>query len=125
MKKSLKIASIAGARPQFIKLAPLIRAIQINNKSNAKQKIEHLVIHTGQHYDYEMNRVFFDEFGIPEPDYNLEVGSGSHAFQTGEMMKRAEEVLVKTGPNWVLVHYRNFLFVLGTNLSQFSSISTH
>lgn len=72
-----KIASIVGARPQFIKLAPLVRAIKERNDSEGS-KIEHLIIHTGQHYDYEMNKVFFDELSIPEPDYNLEVGSGSH-----------------------------------------------
>ncbi len=74
----MKIASVVGARPQFIKLAPLVRATQKYNKSNPKHKIKQLIIHTGQHYDYEMNKIFFDELGIPEPDYNLEVGSGSH-----------------------------------------------
>lgn len=100
----MKIASIVGARPQFIKLAPLFRAIQDHNKSNINIKIEHLIIHTGQHYDYEMNKIFFDELGIPEPDYNLEVGSGSHGWQTGEIIKKVEEVLIKEKPKWVLVY---------------------
>ncbi len=100
----MKIASIVGARPQFIKLVPMGRAIQKHNKSNSKLKIEHLIIHTGQHYDYEMNKIFFDELGIPEPDYNLEVGSGRHGWQIGEMIKRIEEILVKEMPCWVLVY---------------------
>lgn len=100
----MKIASIVGARPQFIKLAPLVKAIQELTKSNSKLNIEHLIIHTGQHYDYEMNKIFFDELGIPEPDYSLEVGSGSHGWQTGEIIKRAEEVLIKEKPEWFLVY---------------------
>ena len=100
----MKIISIVGARPQFIKLAPLIRGIQKHNKSNSKFKLEHLIIHTGQHYDYEMNKIFFDDLGILEPAYNLEVGSGSHGWQTGKMIKKAEEVLSKEKPSWVLVY---------------------
>jgi len=100
----MKIASIVGARPQFIKLAPLIRAVQEHNKNNPKLRIEHLLIHTGQHYDYEMNKIFFKELGIPEPAYNLEVGSGSQGWQTGEMIKKAEEILEKEKPHWVLVY---------------------
>jgi UDP-N-acetylglucosamine 2-epimerase len=100
----MKIASIVGARPQFIKLAPLIRAVQEHNKNNPKLRIEHLLIHTGQHYDYEMNKIFFKELGIPEPAYNLEVGSGSHGWQTGEMIKKAEEILEQEKPRWVLVY---------------------
>lgn len=100
----MKIISIVGARPQFIKLAPLIQHIQKNKKSDLRQEIEHIIVHTGQHYDFEMNKIFFDELGIPDPDFNLEVGSGSHAFQTGEMMKRAEKILMKFKPDWVLVY---------------------
>jgi len=102
--KEMKIVSIVGARPQFIKLAPLARAVQKHNKSNSKYKIKHLIIHTGQHYDYEMNKIFFDELSIQEPDYNLGVGSGSHGWQTGKIMERAEDVLKKVKPNWVLVY---------------------
>jgi len=100
----MKVASIVGARPQFIKLAPLVKAIQKHNKSNPSPKIQHLIIHTGQHYDYELDKAFFDELGIPKPEYNLEVGSGSHGWQTGEMIKRTEEVLIKEKPNLVLVY---------------------
>src|SRR3990172_858285 len=94
----MKVASIVGARPQFIKIAPLCREF------DKKEKIRHLIIHTGQHYDYRMSKVFFDELGIPEPDYNLEVGSGSHGWQTGEMTKKTEEILLKEKPAYVIVY---------------------
>jgi UDP-N-acetylglucosamine 2-epimerase len=100
----MKIINIVGARPQFIKLAPLLRAIKEYNKSGLKPRIEHSLIHTGQHYDYEMNKIFFDDLGIPEPNSNFEVGSGSQGWQTGEMIKRTEEVLIKEKPDWVLVY---------------------
>jgi len=100
----MKIISIIGARPQFIKIAPLIQCFQKNKKSDLEQEIEHIIIHTGQHYDFKMNKIFFDELGIPEPDFNLEVGSGTHAYQTGEMMKRAEKILMEIKPDWVLTY---------------------
>ncbi len=99
---TIKIASIVGARPQFIKLIPIVKAI--NSSINNSYKIKHLIIHTGQHYDYLMNKVFFDELQIPEPDYNLEVGSGTHGYQTGTMLKKIEEVLLKEKPNIVIVY---------------------
>ncbi|MDY6861620.1 MAG: UDP-N-acetyl glucosamine 2-epimerase [Thermodesulfobacteriota bacterium] len=91
----MKIISIVGARPNFIKLAPIIKAFTVT---------DHLIIHTGQHYDYLMSKVFFDELGIPEPDYHLDVGSGLHGWQTGEMIKKVEEILIKEKPDWVLVY---------------------
>ncbi|MCL0040286.1 UDP-N-acetylglucosamine 2-epimerase [Thermodesulfovibrionales bacterium] len=94
----LKIASVVGARPQFIKIAPLCREF------SKKDNVRHIIIHTGQHYDYEISKVFFDELGIPEPDYHLGVGSGTHGYQTGEMLKKVEDVLIKEKPDWVLVY---------------------
>lgn len=100
----MKIASIVGARPQFIKLAPLARTIQGRGQSKIGRRIEHIIIHTGQHYDYGMNKIFFKELGIPAPDYNLEVGSGSHGWQTAEILKKAEKALRKEKPDWTLVY---------------------
>jgi len=90
------ITHVVGARPNFVKLAALYFKL--------KDHTDQLVIHTGQHYDYEMSQVFFDEFKIPEPDYNLNVGSGFHGFQTGEMLKRCEEILLKISPDMVIVY---------------------
>jgi UDP-GlcNAc3NAcA epimerase len=92
----MKIVSIVGARPQFIKAAPLDREI--------RKLHEHVLIHTGQHYDYLMSAVFFEELGIPEPDYDLGVGSASHGRQTGEMLIRIEETLGQERPDCVLVY---------------------
>ncbi len=92
----MRIATIVGARPQFIKMAPVSREL--------RKHFDEIVIHTGQHYDYDMNRIFFEQLNIPEPDYYLGVGSGSHGYQTGEMIKRIEEVLIKEKPDLVLVY---------------------
>jgi len=92
----MKVATIVGARPNFIKLAPVSKEIR-------KRNLEEVIVHTGQHYNYEMDRIFFDQMGIAAPDYHLGVGSGSHGFQTGEMLKKTEEILQKEMPNAVIV----------------------
>ena len=81
--QKIKIMSIAGARPNFIKLAALSRAIDSHNRRRApgEGRIDHIIVHTGQHYDAKMSRQFFDELEIPRPDINLEAGSASHAVQ--------------------------------------------
>lgn len=93
----MKIVHVAGARPNFIKVASIIKAC------NNTPGIESLLVHTGQHYSPNMSGLFFDELGIPQPDINLEVGSGSHAQQTAEIMKRFEPVLLEHKPDAVLV----------------------
>lgn len=100
----MKVVNIVGARPQFIKLAPVLKAIEKHNKDNRAQKIQEVLIHTGQHYDYEMSGVFFEELGLKSPDYNLGVGSGLHGYQTGEMLKRIEEVVLKEKPDLAIVY---------------------
>jgi UDP-GlcNAc3NAcA epimerase len=85
MYRSKSIVSIVGARPNFIKLAPIYRRL--------KGKVTHTIIHTGQHYDFEMSEIFFNEFNLPKPDFNLEIGSGTSCYQVGEMIKQTEKVI--------------------------------
>lgn len=94
----MKIVTIIGARPQFIKAATVTRAIK--KSSNIKE----IIVHTGQHYDDNMSTIFFDELNIPKPDYNLNVGSASHAYQTALMMQKLEDLLIVTKPDLVLVY---------------------
>jgi UDP-N-acetylglucosamine 2-epimerase len=101
----MKIATIIGARPQFIKAAAISRAILAHNRLNPDTSpIMEIIVHTGQHYDYEMSAVFFRELEIPEPKYNLNIGSGSHGLQTGRMLMAIEEVLLEERPDWVLIY---------------------
>ncbi len=95
----IRIAHIVGARPQFIKCAPLLRAF---NKYRGVFKS--VIIHSGQHYDYLMSEIFFRELGVPSPDYHLGVGSGSHGQQTGQIVKKAEEALRRIKPAACLVY---------------------
>ena len=92
----MKIVTVIGARPQFIKCAPLSRELRKNHRE--------ILVHTGQHYDYEMDRVFFQELSIPEPDYNLQVGSRRHGAQTGAMLIEVEKILVQEKPELVIVY---------------------
>jgi UDP-GlcNAc3NAcA epimerase len=96
--------SVVGARPQFVKLAPICRAIELHNARLDSVPIDHRIIHTGQHYDREVAELFFEQMAIPRPDYNLAVGSSSHATQLARMMQRMEPV-VKTEPiSWMIVY---------------------
>lgn len=92
----MKILSVVGARPQFIKLAPVAMAM--------RGRAEHVIVHTGQHYDELMSDVFFHDLGIPNPDVNLAIGSGKHGAQTGAMLMGLEPVLEEHNPDWVLVY---------------------
>jgi UDP-N-acetylglucosamine 2-epimerase (non-hydrolysing) len=93
----IKVICVCGARPNFMKIAPIMRAFKEHGGFKT------LLVHTGQHYDKKMSHLFFEELNIPQPDVNLEVGSGSHAVQTAEVMKRFEPVVTEFGPDYVLV----------------------
>lgn len=102
----MKIINIVGARPNFMKIAPIVDAIDKHNgqlENNSPRYIESVLVHTGQHYDEKMSRSFFDDLEIPRPDIDLEVGSGTHAEQTAEIMKRFEPVLQRERPDYILV----------------------
>ncbi|CAN5343865.1 UDP-N-acetylglucosamine 2-epimerase (non-hydrolyzing) [soil metagenome] len=92
----MRIVSVVGARPQFVKLAPIAAATE--------GRAEHIIVHTGQHYDEAMSDVFFRDLGIPAPEVNLEVGSGSHGRQTGRMLELLEREFERLSPDWVLVY---------------------
>jgi UDP-GlcNAc3NAcA epimerase len=94
----MKIVTVVGARPQFIKAAAVSRAIKKQNIINE------IIVHTGQHYDHNMSEVFFKELDIPAPNYNLGIGSGSHGQQTGRMLEAIEKVLEQERPDWMLVY---------------------
>jgi len=98
----MKIVTIVGARPQFIKAAAVTRAI--HRAHQRKRRIKEVLVHTGQHYDTMMDKVFFEELNLPKPDYHLGVGSGSHGKQTGMMLERIESVLEKEKPEAVMVY---------------------
>ena len=104
----MKIVTVVGARPQFIKAAAVTRAIHTFNraagKAGSKGRIREILVHTGQHYDYLMDRVFFEELRLPKPDYHLGAGSGSHAVQTGRMLEGVEKVLEKEKPEITIVY---------------------
>jgi len=98
----MKIISVVGARPNFMKIAPFIRAIEKHNAAHEKQ-IKHTLVHTGQHYDHQMSQTFFESLGIPPADIHLGVGSGTHAEQVGYTMIAFEKVVQEEKPDWVVV----------------------
>lgn len=102
----MKIATVLGARPQFIKAASVSRAIAEHNASihNSQSKIHEIIVHTGQHFDANMSDIFFDEMQIPRPDYKLDVNSLGHGAMTGRMLERIEEILLKEKPDTVMVY---------------------
>ena len=92
----MKIIQLVGARPQFVKLAPVSRELRKSHQE--------IIVHSGQHYDYQMNEVFFKQMQIPEPDYDLNVGSGSHGVQTARILEALETILIKEKPDWLLIY---------------------
>src|SRR6267154_5143398 len=113
---AMKILTVVGARPNFMKAAPIIAAINAHNKHNERlvagfagrpepqvETIQHILVHTGQHYDEVMSGSFFNDLNLPKPDVHLGVGSGSHAAQTAEIMKKFEDVVVSEKPDFVVV----------------------
>ena len=105
MNKKIKFLIIAGARPNFMKVAPIIKQILSYSLDavNHQTQLEYLLIHTGQHYDEKMSDIFFEDLGIPAPDVNLAVGSGSHAVQTANVMMKFEPICEQEKPDWVVV----------------------
>jgi UDP-GlcNAc3NAcA epimerase len=96
----IKILTVIGARPQFVKAAVISRLI----KGEYSDRFQEVLVHTGQHYDQNMSEVFFDEMRIPKPDINLEIGSGSHGKMTGRMLEQIEEVLLSEKPDYLMVY---------------------
>ena len=95
----MRILHVVGARPNFMKAAPVIREM-----AGYPDSFEQLLLHTGQHYDPKMSQIFFEELDLPKPDVNLEVGSGSHVWQTTQIMMRFEPILLDFQPDWVVVY---------------------
>ena len=105
----MRLINVVGARPNFMKIAPIIRAIKKHNNrihsslDSHLSKLDGILVHTGQHYDYEMSKIFFEDLEIPEPNIYLGVGSGTHAKQTGMVMMEFEKILLKQEPDLVIV----------------------
>ena len=100
----MKIITILGARPQFIKAAALSNAIESHNQVDGNKHIEEILVHTGQHFDANMSDVFFEELGIKKPKYNLSISGGNHGEMTGKMLIEVEKVLLEEKPDWVLIY---------------------
>ena len=106
MTSNIKLLIVAGARPNFMKVAPIIQELERRRAGNASGNgvtLDHRLVHTGQHYDPNMSGVFFKELGIPPPDISLDVGPGSHAVQTARIMERFEAACERERPDWVIV----------------------
>lgn len=100
----MKIVTIIGARPQFIKAAAISKAIKEYNQTTNENSIEEIIIHTGQHFDPNMSNIFFNEMEIPKPNYLLDINSLGHGAMTGRMLEEIETILLKETPDWVLVY---------------------
>ncbi len=100
---AIKLLMVVGARPNFMKMAPIIHEIHRRNVAGTARGFDYQLIHTGQHYDQSMSGVFFEELGIPAPHVNLAVGSGSHALLTARVMETFEPVCLRERPDWVIV----------------------
>lgn len=98
--KKIKIVTVVGARPQFIKAAAVSRGI----RSEFSDTVEEVLVHTGQHYDENMSGIFFEELGIPPPRHNLEISGGSHGAMTGRMLESVERILQEEAPDWLLIY---------------------
>ena len=94
----VKILTIIGARPQFIKAAAVSRAMA------GRHDIKEVILHTGQHFDHNMSQIFFDQMNIPRPDYSLNINSLGHAAMTGSMLEGIEKVIINEEPDWVMVY---------------------
>jgi UDP-GlcNAc3NAcA epimerase len=103
-RSNVKILTVVGARPQFVKAAMVSRAIAVHNQRGQGPRIAEEIVHTGQHYDPAMSQVFFDELDIPEPAVNLAIGSGSHAETTARMLEGIEREIAARRPDWVLLY---------------------
>lgn len=99
----MKLISVVGARPNFMKIAPFCHALEAYKKNHPQQPLEHILVHTGQHYDDQMSTTFFESLSIPPADINLGIGSGTHAEQVGRTMIAFEKVLLEERPDWVIV----------------------
>src|SRR6185503_13187023 len=100
-----KLLSIVGVRPQFVKAAMLCSSVERWNAAcSPEDRVQHLLLDTGQHYDFEMAEIFFRQLPLQRPDFHLEVGSGTHGAQTGAMLQKIEEVLLRERPDYVIVY---------------------
>ena len=104
MNNQLRTLTVLGARPQFVKAAVISHSIASHNRCNQQQKIQEVIIHTGQHYDDNMSDVFFKEMSMPSPDYNLGICNSSHGAMTGQMLEQIESAIFKEKPNVVMVY---------------------